>query len=1234
MYLSVHIKDNILLLHESIRLFKSDWLHSKQDKLGIIQRVVKDILSENQKIDEENINKIKNISVKLKTFANSENDDLFNDIIKQNDQDIKPLIPPEAILHQLEVAKREAEFSPRFTSEIITSFGISDEEMLFEIAKVAAMNNGLHVKGHNMAEYIHCYGFKDKNKLFQIAKILALNPNSSCNGYIENFKIDSEELLYELAKIEANKNGNRISNGIKKYGIKDQNKLFEIAQIAMQNLNSDYGRPRVEDYGIEDEEKRFVLAKIVAANSEMFEIKIFNIKNPKYCYQLARLAAAKNGSNVSKQIDEFKLKDENELFEIAKICAAQDGYSTSEHIKKYGIQDPQKLFDIAKIAISQNGSSLEYLENYGIKDKDRLYELARIFASNRRYTTCRHIKKFEVNDINKLFEIAKIAAMNEGTLGIQYFNFTREQNFELAKISALYGPEGTSCYIKDYKLNDEERFMVAKIAAFQKPSSAVRYIDNYQLKEKEKEEIAIIYLNQCLDSLPDSENSYIPEQICGISIEKINLLGLGFDLLRNPNRLLSIQEKEVLGTLSKLEVVLTGREDKIVEEKIILKQTLIHKWLGYYLLKYKFWLTIRKKTDPSHSLTFSSTTESKPIENERKEKVEKSKKRKLDKVEKLDFYPLLKAISKLHNPPMRYKLTQLLFKQLHYAETNEPLKIYQELGKENPKIKSSKRLGGTDYAILRLLFTALICQKDKDFAADNNFNFKEWEEVFSILSDSKYKEIEIQMPIINSIYTLIETPHLTPQEKIQIVKAIFSKALNYIDSNQRASFIIKEFRFLEVILSFKKCEELKKMLLQMLTLKIPFSSLDEIVKSIFKEVIGEIEIENFSEKYEKTVLAGRKPIAFLTYATKLSNMPNILPYLRNFFISILEGKDRENRYKTVPNDHLDTVFSWKTNPAERIEWENIWKRGCSKPLGITNNKVVQDEKELDIQKVFVEKICSDKHLDVRDYPIIAKYLQNPLELGIEGSLKKLNEISESCIKENKKDAKSKILKLNLEKELITLCDAALSKEEKENALRNAIVKMQEIYPNENNHVFLADLKAIEKMINAKERSGYTGWTVEDSDHWEDLLLCGTEVLGSCQNINGNPDYNKCLMNYILDGKNRVVILKDEKGCIQARVILRLLWDSNLKKPVLFRERLYHNAGINEKYISEVDVMCLNKAKAMGIPLTKTKGYDSEVSYNNSIESLNGRAPYEYVDATRGVTSGTFSIGASSIALIS
>ncbi len=182
--------------------------------------------------------------------------------------------------------------------------------------------------------------------------------------------------------------------------------------------------------------------------------------------------------------------------------------------------------------------------------------------------------------------------------------------------------------------------------------------------------------------------------------------------------------------------------------------------------------------------------------------------------------------------------------------------------------------------------------------------------------------------------------------------------------------------------------------------------------------------------------------------------------------------------------------------------------------------------------------------------------------------------------------------------------------------------------NDNQHletIFSANEELLKKWQTPIKIDSQGPYTIEDTDHWEDLELMGTEVDGSCQNIHRDPALNKCLLSSFLDGKIRLMVAREKSsGKIIGRVILRILLDEN-KKPVLFMETLYTRNGVNEELIRQNIIEgCRQKAQRMGIALTASviDYYDlSANKYPGTLQSLGGPAPYEYVDALSSIEKG-------------
>lgn len=195
-----------------------------------------------------------------------------------------------------------------------------------------------------------------------------------------------------------------------------------------------------------------------------------------------------------------------------------------------------------------------------------------------------------------------------------------------------------------------------------------------------------------------------------------------------------------------------------------------------------------------------------------------------------------------------------------------------------------------------------------------------------------------------------------------------------------------------------------------------------------------------------------------------------------------------------------------------------------------------------------------------------------------------------------------------------------------------------------------DSKELTEMISSEQDSGnvdlslntqkkkitsFEGWSVVDTDNPEDLFMCGEEF-NTCQSVDLNPEYNKCLLGYLLDGKIRLVAIKDAEGRMKARTIIRILWDDVNKQPVLFKEQVYQKAGIDPQALTALDNMCVARAKNLGLSLVATGTQDKTPSfgpYPNPLKSLSCKAPFEYVDALSelsGVTNGEYTLDSTQI----
>jgi hypothetical protein len=141
----------------------------------------------------------------------------------------------------------------------------------------------------------------------------------------------------------------------------------------------------------------------------------------------------------------------------------------------------------------------------------------------------------------------------------------------------------------------------------------------------------------------------------------------------------------------------------------------------------------------------------------------------------------------------------------------------------------------------------------------------------------------------------------------------------------------------------------------------------------------------------------------------------------------------------------------------------------------------------------------------------------------------------------------------------------------------------------------------------------------------DLLLIGTEVQGSCQSINGEPNINKCLVSYLNNGEIQAIVAKEESSDkMMARGILRFFWDEINQIPVALLERLYSNVKSNKALEEAFINLAKEKADSLNVPLISLE-VGSGVPYRGRVEYLGGLAPFIYSDAAGGVQKGPFQI---------
>lgn len=397
-----------------------------------------------------------------------------------------------------------------------------------------------------------------------------------------------------------------------------------------------------------------------------------------------------------------------------------------------------------------------------------------------------------------------------------------------------------------------------------------------------------------------------------------------------------------------------------------------------------------------------------------------------------------------------------------------------------------------------------------------------------------------------------------------------------------------------------------------------------IMNQVFQTEFGLESIENGFEKYMNTFGKSQNPDALSTYVATLKKMPQneLEPYmecLKEFIASVLKGTFPTMRYTTDNNLHLRTIFNTPSGQLLREKWE----KGATYRDIFTMVVTPQRTEKVDVIPFFQNKIIQDRHLQESDYSYLFAILRDPAKKG-----EIMKQLLENMVEKPRSPDEVKhnqICSFQLQAIRLMYPDNPLPNKELGEKMQNLsrvlknIHKKPELLPE-----FDEDLQEIIKSLQtpiSRQAHKFDGFVIKDTDDPYQLLSLG-RVGGFCQKYEAHYTTSKCLLSYILDGKNRAMIVEDADGNMVARVVIRLLWDRSARKVVLLQETIYppDREGLITQALNEA---CKRRAAELNLPLLIAGKTDHR--YPNNVESLGGRAPSEYVDAGRGITSNTWTL---------
>ncbi len=881
-------------------------------------------------------------------------------------------------------------------------------------------------------------------------------------------------------------------------------------------------------------------------------MKNFGITDVNKLFEIAKLCAQKDGIGTARFIKNFGIEDKVHLFEIAKLCFAIYVKPTFEHFNNFGIENKTHLYEIAKICAKRDGNTTVFnVKSFGIADKGQLSEIAILCAQNAGNSTAMFIKDFGIVDKLQIYKIAKACFQQnvEAVLHINNFEFDEEHLYKIAKICAQKAGAETAYYINNFKIKDPIKLVeIAKLCAQQNAHATTNHIKKFGIKD-ETQLLEIAKL--CAQQSGETTAKYLYD--FGFSNAQL-VWEVLLECMVDKNALWRIENnRHVDSILREYNIkLLAGLLDKILNNEEV-EGVVIRNKIDLKENRIRFFKEINTLID---KLSCSNENKGKLI-------------RLNEQISNLPIHIL-------HVTALWFLRTLCYSIQMQTIHLDWMLqsKLWDELARlREPRLRSLLTAG---------LFE--LSKKNRDVHTGTHglpliaiplFQLEEQRVppeklklITKTLKSSRHhlKNVLTVQCILHTFHLLAATFLLSTEEKIKVIDKIFDNKKGSAENN--IQIILNRINAVRALLELKKYKILKSAQDPVAAFSGMFEKLIPITS--FK---GDISVE-----YDKIFAKSRNPYGLITYASRLQTLlePQVMECLGLFVSSVFDGSFKGRRYQTVNNLHLQTISESRQDLLE------MWKTDIEKPL-VEVSPAEEKKEAFDPKKWLWLKLIKDEHLGKTEIPYIKAYFQKNTTEEKKLVLQNLTEELQKA-----------------PNDLLMLQQACIAFAEGPSENYNPLLKKIQVYLDPNAE-FANDIKS---LLDPKRE--FSNMNVIFTDDPIDLLLCGTDVMGSCQRLDGHANLNKGLLGYLVDGKIRLLAIKEDKGKIITRCLLRLLWDG--ERPVLYRERFYPDDR-NSKHISALNELAKELAKSMNLPLTSA---DNGPAYGKPLHSLAG-AVYEYCD---------------------
>ncbi len=1205
----------------------------------------------------------KDLSKIQNTFSRVIQDNAGEIFTENEEQGLFPII--KALFSEFDTSKECSYlYSPLMDITLLQCEFLSDEkanikeDFLLEISKLASE----HIKNAD----------QKKDFLINLAKEIS-KVDPEIGEYIHIFDIDphkeeGQQVLIEIAK-NAARGGVRCARSIQKFGIdplSEQGKqaLEEICAIALFQSHGN-AASYLNNFGIDTHTEKGLqsIVKILTGPLDVGQgfiqhLKEFDIDARSRPGQLALIEIVKHvakthGKLLIENLEKFGIDakttpGKKTLIEILKIVAESQPSMTIRNVQKFNIdllkeEDPEILITVAKIIAKNDGWAIaDHIEDLGIdskseKGQDLLIELAQLAARQNASMVASKIKNFKIETRSQkgrvaMIGIAKVIAKESGKALAEYFkdfdlNFTRKQDRpilrELVEVAAESDPVGTFEYLHNFKLDVdvEEEFdllvEVIKKAAEQNPAFVARRATELGFDTTTRDSKAA--LKEIREIIFQKDPKILIAYISDFAIESPNEQFLIFveavyqdlEALRYWENCQLSKVNKSYEPFVKIFSILSSEEpftrDKISECLKELKTTCQQENLKIDVLTDHI-LAIKAKDHEQelmkqkNALTWLSITLGKLLYGTTQE----------IQYDKAVVLKVLTEILQMKAPALRRICSNFL---LDVTSNPDAAKIYNDLN-----LKTNVKHTLLPNLMLTVFNTLGVSKPTLENCAEMIKSQKHENSNQPLFREADYYKL-----LLETLNHLIIENALNPQEKEFFLQQMFQlkneKDLKIALMSIRGICKLKEGSTLKN--EVNKLQDLSN------SSTLTSASFAQILDQAFarsvqlKLPIDSKSIKNFATKWEDFTNSLRDPNAIFGYVAGALSLPseeekqNTLSVFNTFLTDVLEGNFKTNRYQgSIHLDYLQDYFK------DTDIWENVWQKGESIPLSsLMQSEDIKEEPKKMQPLNFEEKIkqmFDGQHLKKEEFSILSNYLQDPSDDTFKKCFAELTEakktvekgvkLAEKNHEESVSEIKTKKKQLLQEKKLLQLIHPAKNVNPRK-ILHNLIdlTKEKSDYKN--------DLQSLLKEVE-DSTSGSTSideeFFVEEGDAYNDILQSGNEVEGSCLDVYHDPINNKCLNACLVDGKIRLIAIKDKaSGRIKGRAFIRLMLDAK-KQPVLFLEKIYP-ANLDAKFCEAIKKMALRKSKALGVPLL-CKHKPGGTLYHSHIESLDSKAHYEYVDA--------------------